>query len=275
MIRDDLSTDGTLSIVREYKNKYPDKIFLLDNQSVKKGVVGSFGHLIEASTAPYVAFCDQDDVWNPDKLLLQIEKMRELEVIHGGSVPILVHTDLSVVDDQLGLMSDSFWEYQHLCPERMRTLPRLLVQNCVTGCAVLINRPLAELALPFPVGIIMHDWWMALLAVSKGVVCEMKIVSVKYRQHDKNDTGAKRWGIRFIVNAISQGRDSQRLSLLKTRSQAEALISADVLSAENKRVVEKYISLNDSNWFMRRIEILRSGFFKCGIIRNIALFLRI
>ena len=63
IIRDDLSSDGTMSLINEYKGKYPDKIFVLDNQSVKRGVIGSFECLIEASAAYYVAFCDQDDVW--------------------------------------------------------------------------------------------------------------------------------------------------------------------------------------------------------------------
>jgi len=275
IIRDDLSSDGTMSLISEYKNKYPDKIFVLDNQSVRRGVIGSFKCLLEASTARYVAFCDQDDIWTPDKLLLQVEKMRELEAIHGESVPMLVHTDLSVVDDQLELINESFWKYQHLNPDKMSSLPRLLVQNCVTGCTVLINRPLVELALPIPEGVIMHDWWLALIAVSEGIVCDMKISTVKYRQHDNNDTGARQWNLEFVMRKIWQGREPMLLSLVKTQAQAKGLICVGELSDINRRIVEKYISLYSRNWLMRRIEILRSGFFKHGIIRNIAMLLRV
>jgi glycosyltransferase involved in cell wall biosynthesis len=275
IIRDDLSTDGTLLLINEYKDKYPDRIYVQDSQSVKKGVIASFESLLEASAARYVAFCDQDDVWSPDKLLLQIEKMRELEVIHGDNMPILVHTDLSVVDDQLRLVGESFWRYQHLNPDKMCSLPRLLVQNCVTGCTVLINRPLIVLALPFPQGVIMHDWWMALIAVSEGVVCDMKTSTVKYRQHDSNDTGAKQWGPGFIMKSISRGRDTQLQSLLKTRVQAEALLRKGVLNDMNSQIVKKYISLYDNSWLMRRINMIRMGFIKYGIIRNIAMMLRI
>lgn len=275
IIRDDLSSDGTMSLISEYKSKYPDRIYVLENKSIKKGVVGSFECLLEASAERYVAFCDQDDVWAPDKLLLQVEKMRELEAVHGNSMPILVHTDLSVVDDRLELINESFWEYQHLNPNKMCSLPRLLVQNCVTGCTVLINRPLIVLATPFPDGVIMHDWWMALIAVSEGIVCDIKISTVKYRQHDNNDTGARQWNFEFIMRKIWEGREPLLLSLVKTQAQAKALISIVELSYVNRSIVEKYVSLYSHNWLMRRIEILRSGFFKYGIIRNIAMLLRV
>ena len=275
IIRDDISSDNTPRLINEYKAKYPDKIHVLDNLSVKKGVIRSFECLLQASSARYVAFCDQDDAWFPDKLQLQVQKIQELEARHGHSMPILVHTDLTVVGDQLRTISQSFWEYQHLRPADMCRLHRLLVQNCVTGCTVLINRPLIEMALPFPDGLIMHDWWLALIAVSEGIVCDMKTPTVKYRQHDTNDTGARRWDLTLIFRAIVQGRESQLQSLNKTRIQAEALLQANVLNDLNRRIVEKYVSLYDANWFVRRIEMLRMGFFKYGVIRNIAMFLRI
>jgi glycosyltransferase involved in cell wall biosynthesis len=275
IIRDDLSTDNTLALVQDYVSKYPDRICVLGNQTLKKGVVGSYDSLLHASTARYIAFCDQDDVWRPDKLSLQMKKMKELESMHGESSPILVHTDLSVVDDGLCMISSSFWKFQHLKPDTMSKLPRLLVQNCVTGCTALINRPLIERALPIPKGAIMHDWWIALVAISEGIVCDMKETTVNYRQHDNNDTGARQWGLGYIINALIYGREMQLHSLLKTRVQAEALISANVLNDVSRRIVEKYIALYNTNWFMRRIEMFRMGFFKYGIVRNIAMFLRL
>lgn len=146
----------------------------------------------------------------------------------------------------------------------MSSLPRLLVQNCVTDCTVLINRPLIVLALPFPDCVIMHDWWMGLIAVSEGILCDMKISTVKNRQHDNNDTDARQWNIKFIMRKIWQGRDSQLLSLVKTQIQAGILISVGVLSDANRRIAEKYVSLYSRNWLMRRIEILRSVFLSMG-----------
>jgi glycosyltransferase involved in cell wall biosynthesis len=275
IIRDDLSTDGTVSLINEYRDKYPDMLLVLDSQSIKLGVTGSYECLMHASTARYVAFCDQDDVWHADKLLLQMEKMQELEELHGNAVPILVHTDLTVVDKQLELLGSSFWSYQHLNPAKMTRLSRMLVQNCITGCAAIVNRPLIDLALPIPEEAIMHDWWLGLIAVSEGVVSHIKTPTVKYRQHDNNDTGAMRWSFEFIIKTIRKGRASQMRSLLNTRVQAEALLNTDVLNDAGRRTVDAYVSLYRQNWFMRRIVMIRKGFFKYGIIRNIAMFLRI
>ena len=274
LIRDDLSSDCTEMLIRKYRGRYPDKVSVLDNQAKKEGVIGSFESLLNASTAPYVAFCDQDDVWMPNKLQLQIEMMRVLEAAYGLDVPLLVHTDLAVVDENLNLVGASFWKYQNLNPAKMSSLRRLLVQNCVTGCTVLINRALIERALPFPDGAIMHDWWLGLVAISEGIVRQIDAQTVKYRQHAGNDTGARRWDSGFVLGSVSE-RASQIQSLQKTRVQAEALLAAGVLNDKNSRIVRKYVSLYTGNWLIRRIEMLRGGFFKYGVLRNIAMFLRI
>lgn len=274
LIRDDLSSDGTMSIIKKYKKKYPDRIYVVDNELIKKGIVGSFECLLNMSVSPYVAFCDQDDVWAPDKLFVQMNEIKSLENKYGDSMPALVHTDLTVVDSQLKLINASFWRYQHLNPHKMTTLRRLLVQNCVTGCTVMINRSLVKVMLPFPENVIMHDWWVALVAVSEGVVSFVSRPTVQYRQHDSNDTGAKRWGINLIFKAMLHGRKPLLQSLLSTRDQAVALLQADLNDA-NICIIKRYVSMYDSNWFSRRIEMLRMRFFKYGVIRNIAMFLRI
>jgi len=274
-IRDDGSIDDTLAIVKRYISNYPEKMYLVEDGLERLGPAKSFEQLCVHSDSKYIAFCDQDDVWLPFKLQLQIEKMIELEEVHKTNKPILVHTDLVVVDDRLNLVSESFWQYQHLAPGKMSTLRRQLVQNCVTGCTVLINRSLIELALPIPQKVIMHDWWLALVAVSEGVMCEVNVPTVKYRQHENNDTGAKHWGLRFIIKSIKRGRDLQIQSLLKTRTQAVMLLESNVLSDKNRKIVERYISMYSGNWFLRRIKMFRMGFFKYGLFRNIAMFLRI
>lgn len=274
LIRDDLSSDETMSIIKKYKKQYPDRIYVVDNKSIKKGIVGSFECLLNMSASPYVAFCDQDDVWAADKLFVQMNEIKSLENKYGGSMPVLVHTDLTVVDNQLKLINASFWKYQHLNPYKMSTLRRLLVQNCVTGCTVMINRPLVKLMLPFPENVIMHDWWIALVAVSEGVVSFVNRPTVQYRQHDSNDTGAKRWGINLILKAILHGRQPLLKSLLSTRDQAAALLQVDLTDA-NICIIKRYILMYESNWFFRRVEMLRMRFFKYGVIRNIAMFLRI
>ena len=77
-------------------------------------------------------FCDQDDVWKPDKIYLTLQKMEALEARYGEKTPILVHSDLSVADHNLEMVAESFFQYANI-PKRI-VLNQLMVQNSVTGC---------------------------------------------------------------------------------------------------------------------------------------------
>lgn len=76
--------------------------------------------------------------------------MKALEGRLGADSPLLVHTDLIVVDDELDAIDCLVWHYQRLDAKRGRSLGSLLIQNVVTGGASLANRRLKELALPLP-----------------------------------------------------------------------------------------------------------------------------
>src|SRR5262245_1468649 len=94
LISDDGSTDATPQILQEYAKKHPSIITLLPFDG-NKGVVGNFSRLLSYTTAYYVLFSDQDDVWNKDKVSKSYQRMKLLEVQHGKNVPLLVHTDLT------------------------------------------------------------------------------------------------------------------------------------------------------------------------------------
>ena len=81
LIRDDMSTDCTMAILSDYISKYPDKIKLLKSNK-RLGPCQSFNYLLQKSDSDYVMFCDQDDIWLPEKIELSLKKMRSLEKIH-------------------------------------------------------------------------------------------------------------------------------------------------------------------------------------------------
>jgi len=269
-IRDDGSTDDTLSIIEEYQERFPNFIEIVPGGN-HDGIAFNFSVLLSYSTTPYVMFCDQDDVWLPDKVMVTLNKVQELERVYGSNIPILVHTDLKVVDEGLSTLGDSFWDYQKLNP-RKNTLNRLLVQNVVTGCSMMINRCLIKRCGKIPSNAVMHDWWIALVASSFGIISIVESTTVLYRQHSNNDTGAKRWNMDFIIKRISRFRKLKD-NLLRTQYQANEffILYNKSLSPELLELVYTYSHLNDYHRMKRLYCILKYKTFKIGLIRNIGL----
>jgi rhamnosyltransferase len=188
LVRDDGSSDETIRIVEALASSDP-RIELVRDGRGNLQTVASFGALLEramAAGAGYVALADQDDVWQPRKLSDQLTVLRERESAIGTGTPLLVHSDLAVVAEDLSVIQPSSLDFRG--HETEFPLGRLVVQNYVTGCTVLVNRALLQTALPFP-KIIMHDWWLALCAAALGEVLCLPQPTVLYRQHGRNTVG--------------------------------------------------------------------------------------
>lgn len=270
LVRDDGSSDNGMAIVEQFSRDCPGKIQIIESHGEQLGAMKSFEQLVGQSTAPYIAFCDHDDVWLHDKLALMYECMREQEKQLTAPVPRVVHSDLRVVDESLHALDDSYWHYQNLEPSRMQHLQRLLVQNCVTGCAMLANRELANRALPIPDEAVMHDWWFGLVAASCGDIHCMRNQTVLYRQHDHNQIGAKRWSFASMLTALFTGRRRYMEKLGQTRYQAKALSRVGCLEEKQRALVNAYVQLYERGWLGRRLSIVRGGYIKHGFARNLA-----
>ena len=188
IVLDDGSSDSTLCIVEQYRARYPDRVVIRKNPN-RQGPCRNFSLLTGESNAPYVAFCDQDDVWRPEKLELGISAMKAIEAEAGTETPILVFSDMAVVDERLNVIAPSLWKLGHINPAKA-SLGAVLAQNLVTGCTSMANRSLIQKARPIPNDAVMHDWWLALVAVVFGVVYPLYQSTVLYRQHAGNLVGA-------------------------------------------------------------------------------------
>jgi glycosyltransferase involved in cell wall biosynthesis len=275
VVGDDHSSDATGEILAALAAEDPQRLRVLPSGEERFGARGNFGRLCEASTAPYAMFCDQDDVWLPGKIALTLARMRELEAESGAETPILVHTDLSVVDARLGPISSSLWRYQRLDP-RLTSPRHIAVQNHITGCAVMVNRALLKLALPIPPEAIMHDWWLALVASVHGRISAIDRPTILYRQHGGNSLGAKRWGLRLIVDRALRARDS-RDALRAVQAQASAFLERyrGSLDQRQLRLFSDLASLGGRGWLTRRWLVARHGAWKAGLTRNLGMLIRL
>jgi hypothetical protein len=217
-------------------------------------------------------FCDQDDVWMSDKIERLMARMTAIESAVGPETPILVHSDLRVVDSELGLIHPSYWRYQNLSPERDQ-LVQLLTQNTVSGCASLANRTLIKRGLPIPDGVVMHDHWYALVAETCGVIDHLDDATVHYRQHADNITGAKGWGLGRFWQQSRLGRSQYRSKMAAAAAQAGACAQrySDQLSDSERRAVEALALLPTLSPMQRRLTVIRHRLWKKGFIRNCAM----
>ena len=214
-VRDDGSTDATVSILREYATAHPERVIIDLSEGKPLGACGSFMHLLaQHGDADYFAFADQDDVWLPNKLEVSLAAMEQAEREHPN-IPIVVHSDLQVVDEQLQPMHPSFWRYSNIRPDLVdQNRYYLAISNTVTGCAMLMNRAARAASLPFPSSAYMHDAWIALQTLlSGGIVCPIGEATILYRQHGTNVLGAVHYSLfgRTIRSHIEDARLCYRM----------------------------------------------------------------
>ena len=215
-------------------------------------------------------FCDQDDIWEKDKVEKTLAKMEKIERIYYNQ-PILIHTNLKVVDENLQLINKSFWDHEHIDPQ-FNMFNNLLIQNTITGCTVMINKKLALLTLPIPDEIIMHDWWLGLIASKFGKIVYINEPLIQYRQHTSNSIGANQLNIRTIFNKLFE---KNILYLNQLQAKVFLVKFEKKLDYETIEMLEEFIKISTQSFWQKREILLKYKLFKQGIIRNIGLFLKI
>lgn len=177
IIGDDNSSDKTIDILNNFSTNYPLKV-VLSEQNI--GFVKNFERILSMCSGDYIAFCDQDDVWLPNKLEVLIDAIKDYEC---------VHSDAFLIDQNGRTFSQSYSNYSgKIClPNR---LIDLAFNGCVTGCTMLVKRSLVMESLPFPEGLDVHDRWIGALSYSRQSLAYVEVPLIKYRQHQNNSIGA-------------------------------------------------------------------------------------
>ena len=273
LVSDDGSRDDTRKILAEYQRREPDRLRLLEHDRPTGSSKDNFLYLTSfAGEYPYVMYCDQDDVWKPDKIEKTLGKMRETE--NGDpAVPCLVHTDLAVVDENLRPLHDSFIYSSMLDPGRDQ-LNHLLIQNVVTGCTVMINHALWELAmLPADASkIVMHDMWLALLAACRGRIGFLPQATILYRQHGDNVVGAKDVrSLRYIASFAGRLKQNSR-SLRRCQAQGLELcrVLGESLTDGQRQLLLAWGHIRQKNKLARWATLKRHRIWLLGAKRRLA-----
>lgn len=263
LVSDDCSTDKTLDVVRRYAAE--DKRIQMVSQDVKYGgAKGNFFALMKKSAAPYVMFCDQDDVWLSKKVEKTLCVMREIEDGAGVDAPLLVFTDMKVVDGQLNVIAESFEKFSSIDPART-SFPHVVAQSLGAGCTMMINAAARDLALKIKNtgDVIMHDWWLTLLVSAFGRIGYLDEPTSLYRQHGFNEIGA----LEYSPVKRASHFDAMKKSVADTVLQARAFSRCydDLLNDEQRKRINEFVASGEARGIPSVLHLAASGCWKKGL----------
>ena len=174
----DDKTDYNL-FFKKYLLDIPFKIF---NGTENLGSNGVFENLTRKVDTPYIAYCDQDDIWMPDKL-------ERLHLLFDTPDITLAYSDMQVINEKSEIVAQCIHEVRsrQVFYEREEALEHLLAKNFVTGCTMMMRTDIAQQAVPFP-KVVFHDWWLAVCAAIKGNIVMVSEPLMKYRIYSGNQS---------------------------------------------------------------------------------------
>ena len=271
IIRDDCSTDNTVEIVKEYQEKYSEKIKLIQAEQPSGSAQNNFFALLKYSTSDYMMFADQDDVWKTDKLQLSVKKMITMEQMYGKRTPLLVHTDLTIVDANLNILNQSRYAMHDINPARNQ-LQHLIEQGIVYGCTLMANRSLLDLIDEKPNLDVMHDTWLSLLAAAFGAIGFVEEQTVLYRRHGGNATGlCSRGYFHWVLFQFANIRNIREKHKNYYMQANELLMQyQNALTKEQKLLLREYASLIHAFPIRKAIILKKQGLYREGLLPKVA-----
>ena len=264
-ISDDGSTDGSAAIIDDYVRRYPGRISRHRPDRRFGNARDHFFHLMERCDARYMLFCDQDDVWYPEKVEKTRKALEDAESEWGADTPALVFSDQVPTDEALKPLAASLMRYQKQYFGHF-DYRSILMQNVVTGGAMGVNRALARLGgrCGDTSRIIMHDWWLAAVAARFGKIVYIDEPLGIYRQHGNNAVGAKDVGSAgHVIGRLRHIGDVRALIACK-KEQAQTFCETyhELLSEDDRRFLSSFARPRSGPVFYLKHRSEIHGFFR-------------
>lgn len=263
---DDGSSDGSPDLIEAWSQQTGIPVQHLPKANHRLGPCGNFARILtHCQTIPQaiVFLCDQDDFWHPEKIA------RGMRLMNDRIPRLLVH-DLRLIDANGNLVAESYWKHQGYRPHHGVRPEVLVAMNSFPGCAMVCNQALLARALPIPPQAVMHDWWLALVAVASGRIRIDSQCLVDYRQHAHNTVGAVDSGVTVRFRRIARVLTAEyRQESQTSRRQAQAL--GRHLGPGLPTSMRAWAISERLDPMRRRIVLLRHGVRKTGWLRSLGL----
>lgn len=264
LIRDDGSKDRTIEIIKQWKSNYPLLIDYIQGENI--GFAKSFTSLLQIAVekypdAEYYAFCDQDDVWLPEKLYEAKLLLNSRVQNQSCDVPVCYASNLIIVDEKLNII-------KKLLINKVVSINKLngLLDDYCTGCTMVFNKAAVELYIGQKHKYLKyHDKLLGMICLFMGELIYDNRSFIMYRQHGKNQVGANTSNIRIITNSINRllhNRDSYLLPFVAdfVDSYKTVLKNNDIFDLLKVLYYKDKISCKLSLFFDRKIH--STSFFK-------------
>jgi len=273
LVLDDCSTKveyaEICACIKRCVNRFPCDI---GRNEINMGSNKTFEKLTGLAKGKYIAYCDQDDIWNEDKLTV-------LEDLIEKTGALLVCSDVMVIDGEGNITADSITKVRkhHVFQEGSNLGQGLLFKNFVIGCTILIESQTAKNAVPY-IDSMVHDHYLALYAALQGNIAVSKETLIRYRIHEDNQTNVMT-GVRSKKDYYEKrilpffNRITEIKSRLKVKDTEEALLWAqariDYYNGHWKSgaVIWKYRSMNRSTAMFELIMLKSPSFLFIRVIR--------
>jgi rhamnosyltransferase len=274
IIRDDGSTDKTIDIINEYIGAHKNISLIINNSNIK-GACANFSALFDLAkrddSVKYIMFCDQDDIWKPEKIEKYAVAMQQMENEFTAQ-PFLVYGDFELMTSDGSYMPGDY----KLLPEIH--LPNLLSFNYVYGCTIIMNRELMTKIDTIPVNAINHDYWIALVAsIYKSKYISEKLL--RYRQHTNNASGNvignNSLSARLKRNLLSPGKENENLKIRLSMFASFQQKYYNQLSANNNLIITNYLKAFNISRFRVLNVMLRNKIFRKGVLQTSASFFQV
>lgn len=223
ILSDDASSDDTCAIAEDVvKTRLPLRII---RNRAPLGVSANFEQAVRECSGEFIALCDQDDRWHPEKL----ESIIGVFADRPGVA--LVHTDARLVSRDGLALGHSLLESLEIRSSEIRDIHRgrsfstLLRRNLVTGATTVFRSSLLAHALPFPQEWV-HDEWLAIVAAATATTELVERELIDYRQHGGNQIGARKLSFRQKLSKFREPRAERNEHLFARATTLTARLDA-------------------------------------------------
>lgn len=183
VVVDDGSTDGTPQILRDYRDRHPDRITVIRQDNA--GITAATNSAVAAARGELLAGLDADDLWPPDKTRRQVQRLLADDSLG------LVYCDTEVIDRHDRVLHPSYWEWRRIKPQRG---PGVFAEimgnhgNIAFNITLMFWADLARRFFPIPPGVPFQDWWITGHMAAIAGIDYVEGLCASYRTHGGNAT---------------------------------------------------------------------------------------